>query len=195
MMMSIALAMDAFAISVTLGMDGVTGSMFEKLKVATVFGFFQGLLFILGIVSLLFFSGDITIYNRYIAGVILICLGAGMIKDIFEEPINNCPHSNCQKSKCSQVKCLKTGKTNKLTMRLLVTFGIATSIDALAAGITYGLIYQETVISLIMVSSVAFGLSYIGITFGKRLGNLIGSKANLFGGILIIILGIKSIFL
>lgn len=195
MMMSVALAMDAFAISITLGMDGATGSMIQRLKVATTFGFFQGLLFILGIISLSFVNGNITVYNQYIAGVILICLGIRMIKDTFEESPDNCPHPICQKDKCHQVKCLRTGKTNKLTFRLLVVFGIATSIDALAAGITYGLIYKEVMAALVCVSTVAFVLSYLGTTFGRKLGDMIGSKANLFGGLIILILGIKSIFI
>lgn len=192
--MSVALAMDAFAVSITLGMDGATSSVRQRLKVATSFGFFQGLLFILGIVSLSIVSGNITTYNQYIAGIILIILGARMIKEIFEEEPDNCPHSVCQKKKCNQVKCLRTGKTNKITLRLLVAFGIATSIDALAAGITYGLIYEEVMFPLVCVSMVAFVLSYIGATFGKKLSYWIGNKANLFGGILIVLLGIKSIF-
>lgn len=194
MMMSIALAMDAFAISITLGMDGATQSMIQRLKVGITFGFFQGLLFILGIISLSFVNGDITVYNQYIAGVILICLGIGMIKDTFEKEPNSFPYPICQKNKCHQVKCLKTGKNNKLTFKLLVIFGIATSIDALAAGITYGLIYKEIITAVICISVVAFALSYIGTTFGRKLGNMIGSKANLFGGLILLLLGIKSIF-
>ena len=184
--MSVALAMDAFAVSITLGMDGATGSIRQRLKVATSFGFFQGLLFILGIISL-------TIVSEYIAGVILIILGARMIKETFEEEPDNCPYPICQQKKCSQVKCLRTGKTNKITFRLLVMFGIATSIDALAAGITYGLIYEQIMLAVICISGVAFLLSYMGATFGRKLGHIIGNKANIFGGILIVILGIKSI--
>lgn len=192
--MSVALAMDAFAVSITLGMDGATSSIRQRLKVATSFGFFQGLLFILGIISLTIVSGNITTYNQYIAGVILIILGVRMVKETFGEEPDNCPHPICQQKKCNQVKCLRTGKTNKITLRLLVIFGIATSIDALAAGITYGLIYEEVMVALICVSGVAFILSYMGATFGRKLGCMIGNKANLVGGVLIVILGIKSIF-
>ena len=191
--MSVALAMDAFAVSITDGRDGATGSIRQRLKVATSFGFFQGLLFILGIISLTIVSGNITTYNQYIAGVILIILGARMIKETFEEEPDNCPYPICQQKKCSQVKCLRTGKTNKITFRLLVMFGIATSIDALAAGITYGLIYEQIMLAVICISGVAFLLSYMGATFGRKLGHIIGNKANIFGGILIVILGIKSI--
>ena len=73
-------------------------------------------------------------------------------------------------------------------------FGVATSIDALAAGITYGLIYEQLLIATLLIAAVAFILSYIGSTFGKKLGYMIGNKANILGGIMIIILGLKALF-
>lgn len=194
MVMAIALAMDAFAVSITLGMDGVAHTISQRLKVSVSFGFFQGLLFILGIISLYFVSGSITIYNHYIAGLILIVLGIRMTKEVTETHENMCPNPTCQYKKCKEVKCLKTGKMKKLTLKLLVFYGIATSIDALAAGITYGLIYKKILVPIICISGVAFCFSYVGTSFGKTLGHLIGNKANIFGGILLVILGLKSIF-
>ena len=81
MVMSVALAMDAFAVAITLGMNGSANRIRECLKVSLSFGFFQGLLFILGIVSLKFVSGQVTAYNRLIAGVILVILGVRMLKE------------------------------------------------------------------------------------------------------------------
>lgn len=84
MIMSVALAMDAFAVAITLGMDGLAHTVRDRLKVSISFGFFQGLLFVIGIVSLKFVSGEITTYNHLIAGVILIILGVRMLKEAFE---------------------------------------------------------------------------------------------------------------
>ncbi|MBQ4164104.1 MAG: manganese efflux pump, partial [Turicibacter sp.] len=61
-------------------------------------------------------------------------------------------------------------------------------------GITYGLIYEQLLIATLLIASVAFILSYIGSTFGKTLGHMIGNKANIFGGIMIILLGVKALF-
>ena len=83
MIMSVALAMDAFAVAITLGMDGLAHTVRDRLKVSISFGFFQGLLFVIGIVSLKFVSGEITTYNHLIAGVILIILGVRMLKKGF----------------------------------------------------------------------------------------------------------------
>lgn len=191
--MGVALAMDAFAVSITLGMDGAARTIRQRLEVATSFGFFQGLLFILGISILHFVSGSMTTYNSYIAGAILIILGIRMAREGFEVHENVCPHGSCQHKKCTEVRCLKTGKMKKLTLQLLVIYGIATSIDALASGITYGLIYDQILIPVICISSVAFLFSYIGASFGKLLGHIIGNKANVLGGILLIFLGLQSV--
>ena len=83
--MSIALAMDAFAVSVTLGMDGMAHRWGNRLKIAGTFGFFQGLLFILGLLSLRFVSGEVTVYNHLIAGAFLIVLGVRMIKEALDK--------------------------------------------------------------------------------------------------------------
>lgn len=192
--MSVALAMDAFAVAITLGMDGAACTICDRIKVASSFGFFQGLLFVIGVISLSYVSGEVTSYNHLIAGVILIILGLRMLKESFEKTDNTCPNEKCRKGKCTQTRCLKTGRMKNLTFYILVMFGIATSIDALAAGITYGLIYEEILIAVVLISVIAFLFSYIGAAFGKKLGYLIGKKANIFGGIMIILLGLKSLF-
>lgn len=180
MVMSVALAMDAFAVAITLGMNGSANRIRERVKVSLSFGFFQGLLFILGIVSLKFVSGQVTAYNRLIAGVILVILGVRMLKEAFGE--------------YELYEEIESTKRKDLSFKLLAMFGIATSIDALAAGITYGLIYNELLLATVLVSAVAFIFSYIGSSFGKKLGYIIGNKATIFGGIIIILLGIDTLF-
>lgn len=182
--MSVALAMDAFAVAITLGMDGTAHTVRDRLKVSTSFGFFQGLLFMIGVISLRFVSGDVTTYNHLIAGAILIILGVRMLKEAFEY----------SSEECLQEREIRLIKKRGLSFKVLAMFGIATSIDALAAGITYGLIYDRLLCATILITVVAFLFSYIGSTFGKKLGYIIGNKANIFGGIMIILLGIDALF-
>ncbi|MCU7205431.1 MULTISPECIES: manganese efflux pump MntP family protein [unclassified Turicibacter] len=184
MLMSIALAMDAFAVSVTLGMDGMAHRWGNRLKIAGTFGFFQGLLFILGLLSLRFVSGEVTVYNHLIAGAILIVLGVRMIKEALDKSGEG--YIEVSEKKLSQGK--------QLSFKVIAAFGIVTSIDALAAGITYGLIYDFFIVAVLCVSFVALFLSYIGLTFGKKLGSLIGNKANILGGLMVILLGMHAIF-
>lgn len=182
--MSIALAMDAFAVSVTLGMDGMAHRWGNRLKIAGTFGFFQGLLFILGLLSLRFVSGEVTVYNHLIAGAILIVLGVRMIKEALDKSGEG--YIEVSEKKLSQGK--------QLSFKVIAAFGIVTSIDALAAGITYGLIYDFFIVAVLCVSFVALFLSYIGLIFGKKLGSLIGNKANILGGLMVILLGMHAIF-
>ncbi|BEH91963.1 putative manganese efflux pump MntP [Turicibacter faecis] len=184
MLMSIALAMDAFAVSVTLGMDGMAHRWGNRLKIAGTFGFFQGLLFILGLLSLRFVSGEVTVYNHLIAGAFLIVLGVRMIKEALDKSGEG--YIEVSEKKLSQGK--------QLSFKVIAAFGIVTSIDALAAGITYGLIYDFFIVAVLCVSFVALFLSYIGLTFGKKLGSLIGNKANILGGLMVILLGMHAIF-
>lgn len=181
--MSIALAMDAFAVAITLGMNGFTYTIGERLKVGFSFGFFQGIFFFLGVISLKFISNGVTLYNNLIAGVILIVLGIRMLKEAFEEVRETEIEIN-----------ERNFSSKRLPFKLLIVCGVATSIDALAAGITYGLIYNYFLFATFLISFTAFLLSCIGATFGKKLGHVIGNKANLFGGFMIILLGIKAIF-
>lgn len=184
MVMSIALAMDAFAVSVTLGMDGKAHRISERLKIAGTFGFFQGLLFVMGLLSLRFVSGEVTTYNHLIAGVILLILGIRMLREALDGSTNGCMASHEK----------ELNQSKRLPFKVITAFGIVTSIDALAAGITYGLIYDEFILVTLCVTLIAFFLSYIGLTFGKRLGHLIGNKANILGGIMVILLGVHAIF-
>ena len=184
MLMSIALAMDAFAVSVTLGMDGMAHRWGNRLKIAGTFGFFQGLLFILGLLSLRFVSGEVTVYNHLIAGAILIVLGVRMIKEALDKSGEG--YIEVSEKKLSQGK--------QLSFKVIAAFGIVTSIDALAAGIPYELIYDFFIVAVLCVSFVALFLSYIGLTFGKKLGSLIGNKANILGGLMVILLGMHAIF-
>ncbi len=181
--MAVALAMDAFAIAITLGVNGLAHKVSDRFKISIVFGCCQGLLFIIGMLSLKFMSGSVTTYNHLIAGVILIVLGVRMLKEALED----------SSEECFESKQISFYKGKVLSLNLLVMFGLVTSIDALAAGITYGLIYEQFILATSVVTIIAFLLSYLGSAFGKRLGHIIGSKATIFGGIAIILLGFHAI--
>ncbi|MGL4372443.1 MAG: manganese efflux pump MntP family protein, partial [Turicibacter sp.] len=102
--MAVALAMDAFAVAITLGMDGAARTIKARVKVASSFGVCQGILFLGGCISLHFVSGRLTTYNHYIAGGILIVLGIRMLRECVQEYEDTCPNPVCQQKKCKQVK-------------------------------------------------------------------------------------------
>jgi len=173
-LMAIALAMDAFTVAVTCGMDGTIRTMGQRIKTALIFGFFQGLLFAVGIVLYQILSGEVTKYNSLVAGIILLTLGVHSLFNSFQA---------------------QTGLERKnFSFGVLCVLGIATSIDALAAGITFNLIYNNTSEAIIIVGLIGTLLTYAGAAFGMKIGHRIGNKANVIGGLVIISLGIKSLF-
>lgn len=193
-LLSLALAMDAFAVSIALGMSGVVKKHIDRFKVATVFGIFQGLMFVLGILSLLIFTSELTQVNKYISALLLAVIGFKMIKENFTHETNKCEHKVCLELGCKNKKCLKTGQYRFLTLSLLITYGLATSIDAFAAGVSYGLIYDKLLLPTLLIFLITFILSGVGVTFGTKLKSKIGDKANLLGGLILILLAIKSLF-
>lgn len=195
--LSVALAMDAFAVSISMGMGGTAYHRKDRYAIATTFGLFQALMFGLGFLAVGFFSQEMTQFNQFLAVILLSILGVKMIRDGFEEQLNDCAHESCQFETCNEDVCLRTGKKRRLSLKMLVVFGIATSIDAFAAGLSFGLIYSQVetgVFAMIAIGIITFVLSLGGAFFGKKLETMIGNRANIIGGIILILLGIQSLF-
>lgn len=195
--LSVALAMDAFAVSISMGMGGTAYHRKDRYAIATTFGLFQALMFGLGFLAVGFFSQEMTQFNQFLAVILLAILGVKMIRDGFEEQLNDCQHESCQFETCNEDVCLRTGKKRRLSLKMLVVFGIATSIDAFAAGLSFGLIYSQVetgVFAMIAIGIITFVLSLAGAFFGKKLETMIGNRANIIGGIILILLGIQSLF-
>lgn len=193
-MLSLALAMDAFAVSMTIGISGITKKNIDRFKTAITFGIFQGLLFFLGTLSIYLFNEKITTFNTYVATFLLAILGIKMIKESLTNKEGKCPNDVCIEANCKKSKCSLTGNYRFLTIKLLVIYGIATSIDAFAAGISFSIMYNKIYIASLSIGLITFILSFFGTILGFKIKGFIGNKANLFGGIILIILAIKALF-
>lgn len=176
--MSVAMATDAFTVAVTGGMDGSIRTFGQRVKAAIIFGFFQGLFFLTGVVLFRFVSGEMTRYNSVVAGVILIIMGG---RSLIEGVKMSFEH--------------KRGQLKIFNLPQMMLLGVVTSIDALAAGLTVSLMFDGALLALLIVSGVAAVLTYVGAAFGQKIGPKIGDKANIFGGLIIILLGIRSLFM
>lgn len=100
----------------------------------------------MGLLSLRFVSGEVTTYNHLIAGVILLILGIRMLREALDGSTNGCMESHEK----------ELNQSKRLPFKVITAFGIVTSIDALAAGITYGLIYDEFILVTLCVTLIAF---------------------------------------
>ena len=170
---SIGLAMDAFAVSIGLGIKAKNNKLRTALKAAFLFGLFQTFMPVIGWFAGNQFKDLIVNYDHWVAFVILVLIG---IKMIYE--------STRMDKKCED----SSAKDSFVTLLILA---IATSIDALAVGVSFSFLNTLITVPVIIIGCVTFVLSFIGVEVGNRLGCYAKSKAEIFGGVILILLGIK----
>ena len=173
-LIGVALSMDAFAVSLSSGMmySGLTRK--QKISMPLAFGLFQGIMPIIGYFLGSLFSDFITKWDGPIALVILGFIGINMIKygltaDEAKEP-------------------------KRLTIQTLLLQAVATSIDAFAVGVTFAAGGADIFTAAPIVAVTTFTLSLIAVIIGEKVGEKLGDRAEIIGGIILIIIGIKSMF-
>lgn len=170
---SFGLAMDAFAVSITSGV--VLKKRFNLknlLKIGLFFTFFQALMPLIGWLLGIKFSIYIKNYDHWIAFVLLLCIGVKMVYDSFQEAEQNT-------------------QLNPVDSKVLLFLALATSIDALAVGVSFAFLDISIVFSIISIGIITFILSTVGILIGKLSGERLKKKAELFGGIVLALIGLK----
>ncbi len=169
---AVALAMDAFAVSV------VSGSVYKRLKMrqifrmAVFFSGFQALMPLIGSLAGLSIKKYIAGYDHWIAFGLLSAVGAKMIYESFK--IGSVEQS-----------------FDPSNIFILLVLSVATSIDALAVGVTLSLITSSIIVAVIIIGIVTFALSYLGVFIGKRIGHFFENKIAALGGLFLIALGLK----
>ncbi len=174
-----ALAMDAFAVSVSAGICVADLRFRHALRAAFAFGFFQFAMPLLGFFLGSGFAAYIRGWDHWLAFGLLALVGAKMIKESFEIR---------DEASCSEDD-LK--KKNVLDPRTLLVLAVATSIDALAVGVSYSVIGAPIWLAAGIIGVVTFGLCLIGCEFGKRIGARFERWAEVAGGLSLIGIGIK----
>jgi len=171
---SLALALDAFAVSIAGGAYFVKPTARQKFRLSFHFGLFQ---FIMPIIGWLIGSRIVDLlkdYDHWIALIVLFAIGAKMIIDSFkgaEERIE---------------RDISKGMT-------MVALSIVTSIDALAVGFSFGIIGSEIIFPSIIIGITAATMSLIGIKLGQFLSNKFGNHVILIGGIILILIGLNIV--
>ena len=181
-LLAIALAMDCFAVSIVSGV--ITSSSkdtslwtMKEVRMALLFGFFQAMMPLLGWLGISFFQQWIEQYDHWIAFFLLLCIGGNMIREAFSPEEKQ--HFN----------------PDSLQTQLMMA--VATSIDALAIGISFACTGYERLsqltVPLIIIGVMSFFFSLLGTWFGSRFGLAISRrlKPGLFGGVILILIGVK----
>jgi len=176
-LLGVGLAMDAFSVSLANGMNEPCMRPGRMGIIAGIFGIFQGLMPLIGwicIHTVLQFFESFQSWIPWIALALLAYIGAKMILDGLS--------CNAEEGCC----CVK------LSFGALLLQGIATSIDALSVGFTiadYDL--KAAVLAAVLIAAVTFGICYGGLFIGKKMGTKLAGKAGIFGGIVLIAIGIE----
>ncbi len=171
--LAIALSMDAFAVSIGLGSKGNTRGL--GLKAGLYFGGFQALMPFLGYLGGRGVLGWVDAYAHWIAFGLLALIGAKMIYEGLQEGIEE--------------------DIAALTHKMMLLLAIATSIDAMAAGFSLTLLDIDAYLACLIIGVTTFVFSWAGVLIGNKSGTWLENKAEIFGGVVLILIGIKILFI
>lgn len=177
---AIALAMDAFAVSVSKGMTLRNLSKKICVKIALAFGIFQGIMPLLGWLLGISFEKYIKSLDHWIALGLLGFLGIRMIMEFIES----------RKEDSAELEVGVTAE-EELSNKELFMLSIATSIDALAVGVSFAFLNVNIVVASLTICIITFLVCLVGVYLGKKIGDVFSSYAELLGGIVLIIIGIN----
>ncbi len=170
---AIGLSADCFAVSLSSGISLKSISRFQILRIATAFGLFQALMPVLGWLAGQTIVDLIADYDHWIAFILLAIIGGKMIWESFRSEAE------------------RNNKTDITSWFMLLTLSIATSIDALAVGLSFAFLEVNIVTAVIIIGLVSFLVTIIGLLLSKKVGKLFGKRAEIIGGIILIGIGLR----
>lgn len=178
LIIAIGLSMDAFAVSIGKGLSLKKIKLSHALKVGLWFGGFQALMPLIGYMLGSTFADIVSTFDHWVAFVLLSLIGGNMIKESLENDSDN----DCD--------CNKKDK-NGFGLTTMFTLAVATSIDALAIGVTFAFFKVAIIPAIITIGITTFLFSVAGLKIGHIFGCKYKSHAELFGGVILILIGLK----
>ena len=172
--LAVGLAMDAFAVSICKGLAMREKVLKKGIIVGLWFGGFQALMPTIGFFLGTQFKDQITSIDHWIAFVLLGLIGINMVKEALSNDEEQADDS--------------------IAVKEMFMLAVATSIDALAVGITFAFLNVHIVSAALMIGVCTFLISFVGVKIGNIFGTKYKSKAELAGGIILILLGFKILF-
>lgn len=165
--------MDALAVSITCGIVMRRFHVPNALKIATLFGGFQAIMPLAGYLAGYNFKEVVSAFDHWLAFALLLIIGGKMLYES---------------------RTLKEGEEEEVDITgilSLLTLAIATSIDALAVGVTFAFLDVRLTLAVVIIGLTTFVLSLGGVIMGVKAGNFLGSKIEVAGGITLIAIGVK----
>ena len=166
-LIAVGLSMDAFAVAVSKGLS-MKKNYKNSLIIAIYFGLFQALMPLIGYFLGFSFENIVTRIDHYIAFTLLLIIGLSMVLEKNEDSMDN-----------------------KMDVKTMLLLSIATSIDALAIGVTFAFLNVNIFISILTIGIITSFISFFGVILGNKFGDKLKNKAQIFGGIILILTGLK----
>ena len=171
LLVSIGVAMDAFAVSICKGLSMKAMNWKKAIIIALYFGVFQALMPAIGYLLGATFQELVTKVDHWIAFALLTFIGVNMLKEAFAKD--------------------KDTHSESIEFKAMVILAIATSIDALAVGITFAFLKVNLILATIMIGIVTFLICVIGVKIGNKFGDKYERKSEAVGGFILILMGTK----
>lgn len=170
-LLAVGLSMDAFAVSICKGLSVKALKPKHALLAGIYFGGFQALMPVIGYFAGSYFADIISSYDHWVVFVLLVFIGGNMIRESFEKEEDDVNDS--------------------FGFQTMLLLAIATSIDALAVGVSFAFLRVNILYAASFIGIITFILSALGIKIGNIFGSRYKSKAELTGGIILILIGLK----
>ena len=170
-LISIGLAMDAFAVSICKGLSMKKINWKSTIIIAIYFGLFQAIMPVFGYLLGSSFSVIVQKLDHWIAFILLAIIGGNMIKESKDDEAEK--------------------RNDKVDFKTMIILAIATSIDALAVGVTFAFFKVNIILSISIIGLITFILSFVGVIIGNKFGDKFQNKAEFTGGIILIFIGLK----
>ena len=171
---AIGVSMDAFAVSIGKGLGAPRASWREALTLGLWFGGFQALMPVIGYLLGISFADMVTKVDHWIAFGLLLMIGGNMILEALKEEDNQSSNAD-----------------NSFGFKTMLFLAVATSIDALAVGISFAFLGTDLWSSIALIGVTTFLFSAVGLLIGKKVGERFHKGAEILGGVILIIIGLK----
>ena len=174
-LLGVGLSMDAFAVSVCMGLAMKKATLKSQMTCGLWFGGFQALMPLIGFFLGAMFADAIKSFDHWIAFGLLALIGANMLKEALEKECDCCEEHNAD-----------------MSVKTMFVMAVATSIDALAVGISLAMAGDVNIWAAIaLIGVTTCGLSALGVKIGNIFGSRYEKKAEFAGGVILILLGVK----
>jgi len=169
---ALGLSMDAFAVAVCIGLSFKTFSIEKAFVVGLYFGLFQAIMPLIGYIAANQFAERIMQFGNWIAFGLLVILGGRMIWGSFKK--------DGEEQEVASLKFFK-----------MLPLALATSVDALAVGVSFAFLYVHIIPAVIIIGATTFALSAIGVKVGSIFGLKFKAKAEFAGGVILVLMGLR----